>query len=192
MPKAARAAPPDPDFARLFAASESRLGGEAATRRNATISHLRAAVAARRATGGDGADDDGEAGWRGDLSLELRPAASDRVVEGRALPPPLVLVPGQRVAEPPPQPCPADFARFAAERGAATPRERVRTAVAFLSATADEGAVARAALLETVARGAHGLDRESALTAIGQLLREGALRGAGPGLYAARDPEVGA
>lgn len=101
------AAPPDPDMERLFAATDSRLTGEDASRRHANISHLKAAVAARRADepSEEEARDETDA-YRADLASTVRPRRAERLAEGRSerpgraeRPAPLVLVSEQRVEQ---------------------------------------------------------------------------------------------
>ncbi|MEM9796092.1 MAG: hypothetical protein AAF919_06365 [Pseudomonadota bacterium] len=100
--------PDGPDMERLFAATDSRLTGEDASRRHANISHLKAAVAARRADDGDGPEepeDDATDVYRADLANTVRPRRTQRPeresVEARTerpeKPSPLVLVSEQRV-----------------------------------------------------------------------------------------------
>ncbi len=104
---AARGTPSDPDMERLFAATDSRLSGEDTSRRHANISHLKAAVAARRADDTmDVAESDETGAYREDLANTVRPRAaaaseetddaSDEVSEAPA---PLVLVSEQRVED---------------------------------------------------------------------------------------------
>ena len=96
------AGPTDPDMERLFAATDSRLSGAEASRRHASISHLKAAVAARRAEGPaePGGADDTDA-YRDDLASSVRPRRAPASPEGRTVRPtrtaPLMLVSSQRV-----------------------------------------------------------------------------------------------
>lgn len=100
------AGPSDPDMERLFAATDSRLSGEETSRRHANISHLKAAVAARRADGpvelGSEVDTDA---YRDDLASTVRPRRAPTALEGRTARPertlPLMLVSEQRVEAPP-------------------------------------------------------------------------------------------
>ncbi|TFL19836.1 hypothetical protein [Jannaschia formosa] len=98
------------DLERLFAATDSRLSGEDTSRRHANISHLKAAVAARRA------DDtietektDASGAYRKDLANTVRPrrkpAEGDPAADGSRQDrgAPLVLISEQRV-EPAPEP----------------------------------------------------------------------------------------
>ncbi|MEO0861886.1 MAG: hypothetical protein AAFY65_14850 [Pseudomonadota bacterium] len=98
------ASDPD-DLERLFAATDSRLSGEDTSRRHANISHLKAAVAARRADGPS--DDDGEddtSAYRADLASTVRPRRTQRSSDTQTERPeqraaPLVLVSEQRIEE---------------------------------------------------------------------------------------------
>lgn len=102
----------EPDMERLFAATDSRLSGEDASRRHANISHLKAAVAARRADGPvDTPETDDTDAYRADLADSVRPRAKvedksdveDAMTEEEAARPsrsaaaPLMLVSEQRV-----------------------------------------------------------------------------------------------
>ncbi len=99
--------PPAPDMERLFAATDSRLSGEATSRRLANISHLKAAVAARRADGPAGPGEEAETGaYRADLASSVRPRRTIRPTETPrgerpARSAPLMLVSEQRVTEAP-------------------------------------------------------------------------------------------
>ncbi|WP_298435592.1 hypothetical protein [uncultured Jannaschia sp.] len=103
------AAPDDRDMERLFAATDSRLSGEDTSRRHANISHLKAAVAARRADGPvEAAKSDDTGAYREDLANTVRPRRAARPAEGRTdrpqrpeRPGPLVLVSEQRVEDAP-------------------------------------------------------------------------------------------
>ncbi|MFO6464429.1 hypothetical protein ACK8OR_08555 [Jannaschia sp. KMU-145] len=103
------AAPDDRDMERLFAATDSRLSGEDTSRRHANISHLKAAVAARRADGPvDAAKADDTGAYREDLANTVRPRRAARPAESRTdrpqrpeRPGPLVLVSEQRVEDAP-------------------------------------------------------------------------------------------
>ena len=101
----ARGGPADRDMERLFAATDSRLHNSDASRRHANISHLKAAVAARRADGPaeDGVTRDDTGAYRMDLAQTVRPRRAGRADGARsgdgARPAPLVLVSEQRVGE---------------------------------------------------------------------------------------------
>lgn len=114
----AEAAPDDvmpsgPDMERLFAATDSRLSGEDTSRRHANISHLKAAVAARRADGPIGPRTEKETdAYRADLANSVRPRRTSRPAEmpraeRPSRPAPLVLVSAQRVVETPGDEAPA-------------------------------------------------------------------------------------
>lgn len=100
------AAPSVPDLERLFAATDSRLSGEATSRRIANISHLKAAVAARRADGPAGPAEDADTdAYRADLASSVRPRRAVRstdtsLAERPARVLPLMLVSEQRVTAP--------------------------------------------------------------------------------------------
>ena len=112
---AAEVAPSAPDMERLFAATDSRLSGEDTSRRHANISHLKAAVAARRADGPIEPREDKETdAYRADLASSVRPRRAARPAgdgmpraERPARPAPLVLVSEQRVVETPEAEAPA-------------------------------------------------------------------------------------
>ncbi|MEM7490532.1 MAG: hypothetical protein AAF390_15540 [Pseudomonadota bacterium] len=93
--------PGDRDMERLFAATDSRLSGEDMSRRHANISHLKAAVAARRAEGPVATQAEDQTGaYREDLAHTVRPRRAARPDEtsGRSeRPAPLMLVSEQRV-----------------------------------------------------------------------------------------------
>ncbi|CTQ48440.1 hypothetical protein [Jannaschia donghaensis] len=100
--------PSAPDMERLFAATDSRLSGEDTSRRHANISHLKAAVAARRADGPIADKEDTETdAYRADLASTVRPRRSAPSVETAERTPrperpaPLVLVSEQRVEDAP-------------------------------------------------------------------------------------------
>ncbi|MDB2407589.1 hypothetical protein N9W17_03545 [Jannaschia sp.] len=100
------------DLERLFAATDSRLTGEDASRRHANISHLKAAVAARRADDTiEPSKSDGSDVYREDLANTVRPrrtassleSATDQDAADDANRPergtPLVLISEQRVED---------------------------------------------------------------------------------------------
>lgn len=184
--RVARAPAPDPDLERLFATTDSRLTDEDASRRNATISHLKAAAAARR-TDADARPAAGDAtgAWREDLARVVRPSPHDRTLEGRVVPaPPLVLVSAQRVPrEPPPPPAP-DFPRDWARSGRTGAEALVLAAAAHLVRTTGSAAFSRQRLLALAAEVPEGADREAVQIAVGRLIRAGRLRRDGAGLYA--------
>ncbi|MEM7642704.1 MAG: hypothetical protein AAF366_09260 [Pseudomonadota bacterium] len=95
--------PADRDMERLFAATDSRFSGEDMSRRHANISHLKAAVAARRADGPSAeAAVDGADAYREDLASTVRPHRATKSTETATArpeqrPAPLMLVSEQRV-----------------------------------------------------------------------------------------------
>ncbi|MEM8849335.1 MAG: hypothetical protein AAGE03_04790 [Pseudomonadota bacterium] len=95
--------PADRDMERLFAATDSRFSGEDMSRRHANISHLKAAVAARRADGPstDASGDETDA-YREDLASTVRPHRATKPADAATArpeqrPAPLMLVSEQRV-----------------------------------------------------------------------------------------------
>ena len=109
----------EPDLERLFAATDSRLSGAETSRTHANISHLKAAVAARRADSSmdtPKADDTGA--YRADLASTVRPRRATAEGDARterpvSRPAPLVLVSSQRVEgeEPAPEAAAAEPVR---------------------------------------------------------------------------------
>jgi hypothetical protein len=88
------------DMERLFAATDSRLTEEDASRRHAHISHLKAAVAARRADPPKAeAHSDATTIYRDDLAQTVRPRRPEFRQAKTERPSPLVLVTEQRVGE---------------------------------------------------------------------------------------------
>ncbi|MGB3407864.1 MAG: hypothetical protein WBA67_10255, partial [Jannaschia sp.] len=92
------------DLERLFAATDSRLSGEDTSRRHANISHLKAAVAARRADDTmETVKSDDTGAYREDLASTVRPRRAAAPAEARTSrperPAPLVLVSEQRVED---------------------------------------------------------------------------------------------
>lgn len=93
-----------PDLERLFAATDSRLEGAETSRVHANISHLKAAVAARRADSTmDTPQSDGTDAYRVDLANTVRPRRAEadedapRTERPAQRPAPLMLVSEQRV-----------------------------------------------------------------------------------------------
>lgn len=170
-----RRLPETPDVERLFAATDSRLTDADASRQQANISHLRAAVAARRRDGALGAmREDMAATYRADLARSVR--------SGQQRPPPLVLVSAQRiVADRLPD---ADFSRFADIVGAVDAADLLEAAAVYCARIEHEPIFTRSRLFALAAEAAGGLDREEGLRGFGQLLRRGTLRRVEPGLYA--------
>ena len=181
-PASPRPAPAERDVERLFAATDSRLDGEEASRRTATISHLRRAAAAR--PDDDGAAGDGTEAWRADLAEAIRPRPADRYIQGHATAAqPLMLVSAQRVPPAPPVASPPDFAAAAA--GAVGAEALLAAAAAFAARADGTDAAPRARLFALAAGVRPDLDREAWLVAFGRALRAGAIRRVEPGLYAA-------
>lgn len=92
------------DLERLFAATNSRLSGKDTSRRHANISHLKAAVAARRADDTmETVKQDESGAYRDDLASSVRPRRSEPAPEAKTARPertaPLVLVSEQRVGD---------------------------------------------------------------------------------------------
>ena len=147
-PRAGDASPADVE--RLFAATDSRLSGTETSRAHDTITHLKDAVAARRADGGEGPGMPGADAYRADLAETIRPR---RAEAGPARTPrpapeadgatPLVLAAGHGIAAVPDD---------APSPGAVMPR-RVRRAIEHDSA--------EAALLATVGQMASGEDEDA-------------------------------
>ncbi|KIT17686.1 hypothetical protein [Jannaschia aquimarina] len=97
----------DPDVERLFATTDSKLSGEETARAHANISHLKAAVAARRADSSmDAPRDDDTGAYRADLANTVRPrraqaSEGSKTERPASRPSPLVLVSEQRVEDSP-------------------------------------------------------------------------------------------
>ncbi|WP_371155328.1 hypothetical protein [Jannaschia sp. 2305UL9-9] len=114
QPQAGKAKSDEPeDLERLFAATDSRLSGEDTSRRHANISHLKAAVAARRADDTmETVKTDDSGAYRKDLASTVRPRRAEKAPEeARTARPeraaPLMLVSEQRVEEAPEAPAAA-------------------------------------------------------------------------------------
>ena len=180
-PRTGKAELSDPEPERLFAATDSRLTEGDASRRHASISHMKAAVAARRAdTAPPGTPDDATGAYRADLASNMRPRPND--AEGSS---PLVLASGQRIeaeqaatAEPP------DFESFALETGAASLPEILAAAAIFATGTLGQDRFSRPRLLHIAAEAFGEIGREEGLRAFGALLREGRIVKVARGLYA--------
>ncbi|UWQ22774.1 hypothetical protein [Jannaschia sp. W003] len=107
--EAAQSSDGSPDLERLFAATDSRLSGVETSRAHANISHLKAAVAARRADSSlDQPREDDTGAYRADLASTVRPRRASPPAEGAGRterptprPAPLVLVSAQRIEEEP-------------------------------------------------------------------------------------------
>jgi hypothetical protein len=187
------------DLERLFAATDSRLSGEAAARRRANIAHLKAAVTARRADDTIKVPDQPDAAeaYREDLALTVKPQAASPETDEAAPAAPLVLVSEHRVLDAPeaaresaaePRPSePAarksriadtaeDFEQFAEEVGAVDLIEVLEAAAVYSTTVMGQQSFSRPRLLHLAAEAVDDLSREDGLRGFGQLLREGTLR----------------
>ncbi|HBM40134.1 MAG TPA: hypothetical protein DD402_09890, partial [Sulfitobacter sp.] len=192
-----------PDMNRLLAETDNQMDEpEAATRRDA-ITHLRAAVAAKKADMALGAPDAAERennAYRSDLAEVVKPrrpasttARTERPAEPR--PAPLKLVAAQRidtdqprnvapvrprrVAAVAPAPVPQDggFAEFAEEMGATQLPDLLEAAAAYMAFVEGMDDFSRPQLMNTVRQGgAEDFSREEGLRSFGQLLRTGKLQ----------------
>ncbi|WP_179379023.1 hypothetical protein [Jannaschia marina] len=208
------AVPEAADMERLFAATDSRLSGEDASRRHANISHLKAAVAARRADGPieEKADTEADA-YRADLASTVRPRRTPVSEERRARTPrperpaPLVLVSEQRV-EDTPEPATErvmprratrtaeaeirdealagseDFEAFAADVGAKDLPEILEAAAVYSAKVMGQDNFSRPRLLHLAAEAVDDMSREDGLRGFGQLLRDGTIRKVSRGTFA--------
>jgi len=191
------------DMDRLLAETDQQMDEpESATRRNA-FSHLRAAVAAKKADVAMGAsdkDDKNDGAYRNDLADVVRPrrpvstsARTERPGEGR--PAPLKLVAEQRidVATPRPEgpvrprrvaavseaapsvPEGESFADYAAEMGATKLPQLLEAAAAYMSFVEGREQFSRPQLMTKVRQVGpeDGFSREDGLRSFGQLLRAG-------------------
>ena len=207
------AVPSDPDMERLFAATDSRLSGEDTSRRHANISHLKAAVAARRADGPvETQDQDDTGAYRADLASTVRPRrkvpAEGRSTPRPERPAPLVLVSEQRVedATPAAEPAPVqprraprtaemevrndalmgaeDFEAFAADVGASDLADILEAAAVYSAKVMGQDNFSRPRLLHLAAEAVDDLSREDGLRGFGQLLRDGTIRKVSRGTFA--------
>ena len=190
-----------PDINRLLAETDQQMDEpESATRRDA-FSHLRAAVAAKKADDSFGTSaretDTGDA-YRNDLADVVRPrrpvsgsARTERPDEAR--PAPLKLVAEQRIDAGRPRtdgpvrprriaavqdPAPVEdgdsFAEFAAEMGASTLPQLLEAAAAYMSFVEGREQFSRPQLMTKVRQADTGdFSREDGLRSFGQLLRAG-------------------
>ncbi len=183
-PRTGKAELGDPEPERLFAATDSRLTEGDASRRHASISHMKAAVAARRAdTAPPGTPDDATGAYRADLASNMRPRPDD--AEGSS---PLVLASGQRIeAEQADMTELPDFESFALETGAASLPEILAAAAIFATGTLGQDRFSRPRLLHIAAEAFGEIGREEGLRAFGALLREGRIVKVARGLYALAD-----
>ena len=191
------------DMDRLLAETDHQMDEpESATRRNA-FSHLRAAVAAKKADVAMGASekaDENDGAYRNDLADVVRPrrpvstsARTERPGEGR--PAPLKLVAEQRIDVERPRPAgpvrprrvaavsdvatPAaegeSFADYAAEMGATKLPQLLEAAAAYMSFVEGREQFSRPQLMTKVRQVGpeDGFSREDGLRSFGQLLRAG-------------------
>ncbi|MCF7747400.1 hypothetical protein GLP43_07445 [Sulfitobacter sp. M39] len=192
-----------PDMNRLLAETDNQMDEpEAATRRDA-ITHLRAAVAAKKADMALGAPDAAERennAYRSDLAEVVKPrrpasttARTERPAEPR--PAPLKLVAAQRIdtdqprtvapvrprrvaaVAPAPAPQAGGFAEFAEEMGATQLPDLLEAAAAYMAFVEGMDDFSRPQLMNTVRQGgAEDFSREEGLRSFGQLLRTGKLQ----------------
>ncbi|WP_437418997.1 hypothetical protein [Sulfitobacter pontiacus] len=192
-----------PDMNRLLAETDNQMDEpEAATRRDA-ITHLRAAVAAKKADMALGAPDAAERennAYRSDLAEVVKPrrpasttARTERPAEPR--PAPLKLVAAQRIdtdqprnvapvrprrvaaVAPAPVPQAGGFAEFAEEVGATQLPDLLEAAAAYMAFVEGMDDFSRPQLMNTVRQGgAEDFSREEGLRSFGQLLRTGKLQ----------------
>ena len=192
-----------PDMNRLLAETDNQMDEpEAATRRDA-ITHLRAAVAAKKADMALGAPDAAERennAYRSDLAEVVKPrrpasttARTERPAEPR--PAPLKLVAAQRIdtdqprnvapvrprrvaaVAPAPVPQAGGFAEFAEEMGATQLPDLLEAAAAYMAFVEGMDDFSRPQLMNTVRQGgAEDFSREEGLRSFGQLLRTGKLQ----------------
>ncbi|CUH40300.1 hypothetical protein JSE7799_03032 [Jannaschia seosinensis] len=207
------AAPSDPDMERLFAATDSRLSDEDASRRHANISHLKAAVAARRADGPAATPETDETdAYRADLASTIRPrrpVTGDERTSRPERPTPLMLVSEQRVAKDAAEAADVHgasdqhgdrdgafdndgsatdgndgFELFASEVGAVDLSDILEAAAVFSTKTLGQETFSRPHLLQLAAEACEDLTREEGLRGFGQLLREGTIRKISRGTFA--------
>ena len=170
-----------PEAERLFAATDSRLTEGDASRRHESFSHLKAAVAARRAdTTPPEGPDDATGAYRADLASNVRPRAG-----GEEDARPLVLVSGQRIEMDHPDAAgPLDFESFALEMGAASLPEILTAAADFAAEMLGQDRFSRPRLLHIASEAFGEIGREEGLRAFGSLLRDGRIVKVARGLYA--------
>jgi pilus assembly protein FimV len=205
------------DMNRLLAETDNQMDDpESAVRRNA-ITHLRAAVAAKKADVALGAaerEEDDDA-YRNDLAEVVRPrrpvsttARTERPAETR--PAPLKLVAAQRIDTEQPQaampvrprrvsavasgtasgaaPVPGGFAEFANTVGAVTLTELLEAAAAYMAFVEGLDQFSRPQLMSTVRQiDQEDFSREDGLRSFGQLLRTGKIHKLDGGRFRASD-----
>ncbi|MCF7726402.1 hypothetical protein GLP59_08820 [Sulfitobacter sp. M220] len=194
-----------PDMNRLLAETDNQMDEpEAATRRDA-ITHLRAAVAAKKADialGAPATTEQKNNAYRSDLAEAVKPrrpatttARTERPAEPR--PAPLKLVAAQRIdthqprnvtpvrprrvaaVAPAPAPVPqaGGFAEFAEEMGATKLPDLLEAAAAYMAFVEGMDEFSRPQLMNTVRQGgADDFSREEGLRSFGLLLRTGKLQ----------------
>lgn len=207
-------APLTADMERLFAATDSRLSDEDASQRQANISHVKAAVAARRAEGPPSpAADSQTAAYRADLADTVRPrrrglpAEAEKRTGRPERPSTLMLVSEQRVetgvtgVSTPVQPrramrsaeiqadktaaAGADrFESFASRVGATKVTDVLEAAAVYSVKLKGQENFSRPRLLHLAAEALDDMSREDGLRAFGQLLRDGTIRKVSRGTFA--------
>jgi hypothetical protein len=199
----------DADVSRLMDQTIGQMQGEEQRRRQATIGHLKAAVAATAddPAAGLGGDPARAARYRADLASVVRPtrAAPPRLPPVPERQSPLLLVPELRVPLPPdmpqapPEPEPAassmtpgatpDFAIFAARIDAAGLPDLIEAAGAFVICAEGASAFTRPDLMRHLSAlpGPRGGTPEDQMRGFGLLLRHGRILRAGRGTFTLRD-----
>jgi len=203
------------DMNRLLAETDNQMDDPESTTRRSAISHLRAAVAAKKADVALGAPDekDDDDVYRNDLAEVVKPrrpvsgtARRERPSEGA--PAPLKLVPAQRIdADAPAQVAPVrprrvaqapipvavppidgGFAEFAAEMGAVKLPELLEAAAAYMSFVEGLDQFSRPQLMNTVRQvEQEDFSREDGLRSFGQLLRTGKIHKLNGGRFKASE-----
>lgn len=201
----------DADVSRLMDQTIGQMQGEEQRRRQATIGHLKAAVAATAddPAAGLGGDPTRAARYRADLASVVRPtrAALPRLPPVPERQSPLLLVPALRVRPPPddlqappePEPEPGnasgppgaapDFAEFAARTDAASLPDLIEAAGAFVICAEGASAFTRPDLMRHLSAlpGTRGGTPEDQMRGFGLLLRHGRILRAGRGTFILRD-----
>ena len=192
-----------PDMNRLLAETDNQMDEPEATTRRDAITHLRAAVAAKKADMALGAPDATERennAYRSDLAEVVKPrrpastaARTERPAEPR--PAPLKLVAAQRIDTDQPRtvapvrprrvaavapaaaPQAGGFAEFAEEMGATQLPDLLEAAAAYMAFVEGMDDFSRPQLMNTVRQGGtEDFSREEGLRSFGQLLRTGKLQ----------------
>ena len=192
----------DRDMERLFAATDSRIANFDSSRRQASLSHLKAAVAARRAEDRPSDNPDSSGAYRDDLVRSVLPASEasgsetlDERSEDRI--DPLVLADNQRIetneSSSPADPAdvvsaatdePETFPDFAARIGATTLQDRLEAAAVYIRESLGQELFPRARVLHLAAETGDPFSREDALRGFGKLLRDGLVRKVARGEFA--------